>query len=337
VDCIAEFSRLLQVSRKGDSIFIDADKGDRLLLWKGNPSCQNTSHQLPPGFHSVKISDIFGDYEGTVVVQLFQKNEILDERILEHKPGTPWLVSDITRTDRNGRIPADMVLIPGAEIRLRLTNPEQLIPYPDHSEDTPLTVSPFLMDIYPVTNKQYHDFVEKTGYTPRDTTNFLKHWSAGIFKLDEANLPVVYIDLEDARAYARWAGKRLPSEAEWQLAAQGTDGRIWPWGNKMEENRCNRSGGRLTPVDAFPQGSSPYGAQDLIGNVWQLTGDVYENGSYTYVIIRGGSFFDPTSSWWYVKGGPQPLDQTQMLILMSPGFDRCSTIGFRCARDITEK
>jgi formylglycine-generating enzyme required for sulfatase activity len=337
VDCIAEFSRLLQVSRKGDSLYIDAVKGDRLLLWKGNPSCQNTSHRLTPGFHSLKISDIFGDYEGKIVVQLFRGKEILDARILEHKTGTSWLASDIDRTDHTGLIPPGMVLIPGAEIKLRLTNPEQLIPYPDYNEDAPLTVSPFLMDVYPVTNKQYHDFIEQTGYTPLDTCNFLKHWSAGIFKPGEANLPVVYINLEDAKAYARWAGKRLPSEAEWQLTAQGTDGRKWPWGNQMEEGRCNQSGGHPTSVDAFPRGSSPFGVRDLIGNVWQLTGDVYENGSYTYMIIRGGSFFDPASSWWYVKGGPQPLDQTQMLILMSPGFDRCSSVGFRCARDIMQK
>jgi len=137
--------------------------------------------------------------------------------------------------------------------------------------------------------------------------------------------------------YAAWAGKRLPSEAEWQLAAQGVDGRKWPWGDQMDQGRCNPGGIGLTDVDAYARGSSPYGVRDLVGNAWQLTDDVYENGSYTFVIIRGGSYFDPDSSRWYVKGGPQPLDRTQMLLLMSPGYNRCSTVGFRCVKDIITK
>ena len=334
VDCIAEFDRLLDVSRAGDSIFIVTDEGDHINIWKGNPSYQDKSHQLPPGNHRLKISDIFSDYTGTIVIQLFNKNEIIDECILEQEQGRAWLVSVPARSDVTGTVPAEMVLIPGSDISLRLSNTDQFIPYPDYQVDIPVRISSFLMDVYPVTNGQFYDFLEATGYSPVDTINFLKHWQAGTYKPGEAEMPVVYVDIEDARAYTRWVGKRLPSEAEWQLAAQGTDGRVWPWGNQLEEDRCNSSSGHLTPVNAFPGGSSPYGVQDLVGNVWQLTGDVYENGSYTYVMIRGGSFYDPASSWWYVKGGPQPLDRTQMLILMSPGFNRCSTVGFRCARDI---
>ncbi len=71
----------------------------------------------------------------------------------------------------------------------------------------------------------------------------------------------------------------------------------------------------------------------MVGNVWQLTNDVYDNGSYRFVIIRGGSYYNPESSIWYVKGGPQPLDRTQMLLLVSPGFNRNATVGFRCVKD----
>ena len=337
VDCVAEFNRLLEVSRTGDSMIISADEGDHILAWKGNPSYQNENHRLTAGSNRIRISDLFGDYSGTIVVQLFREDEIIDERILQNEQGESWLASKPSKTSFTNTIPAGMVMIPGAEISLGLTNPDQFIPYPKYSKQVPVRILPFLMDIYPITNKQYYDFLKATGYSPADTTNFLKHWQAGSYKPGEDNLPVVYVDLEDAMAYARWAGKRLPTEAEWQLAAQGTDGRIWPWGDRMEDDKCNRSDGHLTPVSAFPGGSSPYGVQDLVGNVWQLTGDVYENGSYTYVMIRGGSFFDPVSSEWYVKGGPQPLDHIQMLILLSPGFDRCSTVGFRCARDIISK
>ena len=87
------------------------------------------------------------------------------------------------------------------------------------------------------------------------------------------------------------------------------------------------------PVDAFPEGKSPFGMMDLTGNVWQLTGDVYNNGTYYFVIMKGGSFYKPTSSWWYVKGGPQPNNWHQQLLLVSPSFDRNATVGFRCVKD----
>jgi formylglycine-generating enzyme required for sulfatase activity len=86
-------------------------------------------------------------------------------------------------------------------------------------------------------------------------------------------------------------------------------------------------------VDAFPKGISPFNIADMVGNVWQMTNDVYDNGSYFFNIIRGGSYYKPTSSWWYVKGGPQPLNKTQMLLLVSPGFNRNATVGFRCVMD----
>jgi len=147
----------------------------------------------------------------------------------------------------------------------------------------------------------------------------------------------VYVSYEDMKAYATWAGKRLPSQAEWQLAAQGTDGRKWPWGNEFHGTSCNNSFGRPTPVDAFPKGKSPYNVMDMVGNVWQMTGDMYFNGNNYFSIIRGGSYFNPESSWWYVKGGPQPLDKTQIMLLVSPGYDRSPTVGFRCAKDVDRK
>ncbi|MGB8490203.1 MAG: SUMF1/EgtB/PvdO family nonheme iron enzyme, partial [Bacteroidales bacterium] len=142
------------------------------------------------------------------------------------------------------------------------------------------------------------------------------------------------LSYEDMKAYAKWAGKRLPTQAEWQLAAQGTDGRKWPWGNEFHATFCNNGFDKATPVDAFPKGMSPYGVVDLVGNVWQMTNDMYFDGSYYFTVIRGGSFYKPVSSEWYIEGGPQPLDKTQIMLLVSPGFDRSSTVGFRCVKDI---
>jgi len=144
---------------------------------------------------------------------------------------------------------------------------------------------------------------------------------------------MVWISHEDARAYARWKGKRLPSKMEWQFAAQGTDGRIWPWGNHFDSSLCNYASGHTSPVHKFPEGKSPFGVEDLCGNVWQLCEDTYFNGSFSFSLIRGGSFYKPTSSWWYIQGGPQPNHRTQMLLKTAPGFDRSDTVGFRCVCD----
>jgi len=131
--------------------------------------------------------------------------------------------------------------------------------------------------------------------------------------------------------------KRLPTETEWQYAAQGADMRKFPWGNKMDSLKCNYRLNHPTPVSVYPQGASPFGVEDMIGNVWQLTNDLYDIGSYCYTIIKGGSFYHPTSSIWYITGGPLPADHPEMLLLISPGLDRNGTVGFRCVKDGEDK
>lgn len=189
------------------------------------------------------------------------------------------------------------------------------------------------MDQYPVTNREWLIFMKRTHYVPSDTNNFLKHWVGEAIPVGQENCPVVYIDLDDAKAYASWAGKRLPTEMEWQYTAQGTDMRKYPWGNTMDTSKCNDNLNHPTPVEVHPQGASPFGVEDMTGNVWQLTSDIYEVGSYNYVIIRGGSYYHPTSSPWYVTGGPLPVYHPEMLLLMAPGLDRNGTVGFRCVMD----
>jgi formylglycine-generating enzyme required for sulfatase activity len=177
------------------------------------------------------------------------------------------------------------------------------------------------------------EFLQATKYVPEDPVNFLKHWNDGNIPEGLEEHPVVYVSLEDARAYADWAGKRLPSEKEWQYAASGNEGFDWPWGHEFDSTRCNNASGNTSAVDAFRKGKSPFGVMDLTGNVWQFTADVYDNGTYYFVILKGGSHYNSTASWWYVKGGPQPNYWHQQLLLVSPSFDRNSTVGFRCVRD----
>jgi len=333
VDCIAEFPRLLKVRMTRDSLFVRSRKGDEIRIWNGNPSYQNEYKSVKTGEHSFQLSDIFTSIESKLVVQLMKDEELLDVRIFKLETGIARLISKVERTVPPVSMPNDMIEIPAGGFKMYQETQHSFIPYPVYDTGRTIKISRFFMDKYPVTNNQFYDFMESTGYSPEDETNFLKHWIDGKYPRGSKNQPVVYISYEDALAYAQWAGKRLPTEAEWQYAAQGNDGRLYPWGNEMDSTNCNIGLNKLTLVNEFPGGGRRFGVMDLVGNIWQLTNDVYYNGSYYFIMIRGGSYYNPTSSWWYVKGGPQPLNKTQMLLRVSQGFERNATVGFRCVMD----
>ena len=141
---------------------------------------------------------------------------------------------------------------------------------------------------------------------------------------------MVWVDLEDARAYARWADKRLPREEEWhQAAGRG----LWPWGDLFDAARCNGDSGDTTAVDRFPAGASPCGCLDMCGNVWEWTESERDDGHTRYAIVRGGCHRVVVGSKWYRASGAQPNDVHEKVLLMYPGLDRCATIGFRCVQD----
>ena len=337
VDCIAEFPCLIGAEIAGDSIKVRSESGGSLLLWKGNPAQKNTCKEIKmPCDTSMRIKDLFGYYEGKIVLQLIEDKKLKDEVILRISGNEQRIISKVIPTVRSEVLPAEMVLVPGSNVLMELTGGDDFIPYPDLPGNG-IVVDSFIIDRYPVTNAQYYEFITLSGYRPSDTSGYLRHWQSGMFKQGQDKYPVVNLSYEDMSSYARWAGKRLPTQAEWQLAAQGTDKRRWPWGNDFHATYCNNSFGRQTPVDAFPKGQSPYGVMDMVGNVWQMTNDIYFNGTYYSAVIRGGSFYKPDSSWWYLQGGPQSLDKTQILLLVSPGFDRSATVGFRCVKDIDSK
>ncbi|MBM3477070.1 MAG: hypothetical protein FJX75_27700, partial [Armatimonadetes bacterium] len=200
----------------------------------------------------------------------------------------------------------------------------------------PTELPPFFIDQCEVTNAEFARFLQATGYRPKCRTNFLKHWPRGKMPPELAHHPVVYVGLGDARAYARWAGKRLPTEFEWHRAAQGDDGRTWPWGNESDPAKCNGSGG-TKPVGSYPAGRGPFGCDDLAGNVWEWTESERSDGHTRFCIIRGGSWFKAEGSVWYMPGDPQPNTSHAKFILLYPGLDRCSTIGFRCVKDLRGK
>ena len=176
----------------------------------------------------------------------------------------------------------------------------------------------FLIARYPVTNDEYLRFVKATGHRSPKT------WTAEGFRPGQDRHPVVSVSWEDAVTYAQWAGLRLPSEAEWEKAARGTDGRQYPWGNEFIPENCNTSEAKTDgtrPVDAHPGGASPYGVMDMAGNVWEWTSTGYdETGQWQ--VLKGGS--------WDFKG---ILDaRCAQRVYFRPAF-RNGAVGFRCARD----
>lgn len=168
-------------------------------------------------------------------------------------------------------------------------------------------VSTFSIDRYEVTNAQFMAFVKATGYvTDAEKKNEANTWRTA-FTAGKENHPVVWMSWNDANAYCKWAGKRLPTEAEWEKAARGTDARIFPWGNNWDPNKLNVwvSGPQDTSkVGSYPDGASPYGVMDMAGNVWEWVADwygplYYQTGENTDPkgppagedrVLRGGSF-----------------------------------------------
>jgi len=194
----------------------------------------------------------------------------------------------------------------------------------------------FYMDTYPVTNADFEKFLNATHYHPKDDHNFLRDWKNGAYPTGAGNKPVTWVSLEDAQAYARWAGKRLPREWEWQYAAQGSDGRQYPWGNDWDASAVPEAehGRDLPPaadVNAHPKGASPFGVMDMVGNVWQWT-DEFRDDHTRAGILRGGSHYRPAGSLWYFPEAYR-LNEHGKLLLMAPSIDRAGTVGFRCVVD----
>ncbi|MGH9582232.1 MAG: formylglycine-generating enzyme family protein [Bryobacteraceae bacterium] len=199
-----------------------------------------------------------------------------------------------------------------------------------------MQIKPFYIYKYPVTNAEFKKFLGATHYRPKDGLDFLHDWKKGTYPAGWGNKPVTWVSFGDARAYAKWVGKRLPHEWEWQFAAQGLDGRMYPWGNKWQPSAVpvpdqGRTLRGPDDVNAHPAGASPFGVMDMVGNIWQWT-DEYADEHTRAGILRGGSYYQPQGSIWYF---PQAYrnDRHSKLLLMAPSYDRAGTLGFRCVVD----
>jgi formylglycine-generating enzyme required for sulfatase activity len=205
-----------------------------------------------------------------------------------------------------------------------------------------ITLPPFFIDRTEVTNADYKKFLDATRHEPPP------NWKGGTYPEGKDNYPVTSVTWQDASDYAAWAGKRLPTEAEWEAAARGSDGRLYPWGNewqpalgniglKPKDVKSSEYASDIKQVGQYSQGASPAGALDMIGNVWEWTADkfaLYEGGinklpdhikidpAKVYRVIRGGAFDGSKihdASYRGLLDASQPYPK----------------VGFRCVKDAT--
>ena len=234
---------------------------------------------------------------------------------------------------RIGDEPNEMVLVPAGEFTMG-TNDR----LPDEGPEHKVTLPAFYIDKYEVTNLQYKKFIDAT------QRKSPKHFRNRTFPEGKADHPVTYVSWHDADDYCHWAGKRLPTEQEWEKAARSTDGRNYPWGNDFGIDRANtpqrwmvlEKEGDTTPVGAFPSGVSAYGAYDMSGNVWEWTASWYkphpgntritENYGEKYKVLKGGSWWDCS----FYKCGISAPSYNRSFFLQST---KNKSFGFRCAKD----
>ena len=193
----------------------------------------------------------------------------------------------------------------------------------------------FYIDKFEVTNQQYKQFLSETGYTPKHYLDYEPY--------NTPNFPAAVLEWEDAVAYADWAGKRLPTEAEWEKAARGTDGRIWPWGDEWDGTKLSGNDGtglkdgykETAPVGQFPQGASPYGAHDMAGNLWEWVSDWYDPNYYQTAPPNVNPKGPETGDGHVLKGGgwAENLDFTRCANRLG-GNPGSLLRGFRCAMDV---
>jgi len=217
----------------------------------------------------------------------------------------------------------EMVAVPAGEFLMGSDDPEA-----DANEKpaSKVFVKAFSIDKFEVTNTRYLRCIEAEVCT--------RPVGRGYDDPTKANLPVTIISWQQAVAYCRWVGKRLPTEAEWEKAARGTEGRRYPWGDRIEADRAN-VGYTLgtTAVGSNSKGSSPYGAMDMAGNVWEWTSSLYKPYPYDphdgredlsakgSRVERGGSWYHPP---WHAR--------TTRRTAAGHIYRRISDLGFRCAK-----
>ena len=200
----------------------------------------------------------------------------------------------------------------------------------DEKPQRTVLLNSYWMDTYPVTNADYKAFVDATGHRRPP------HWPDGVYAYHTLNHPVTNVSWHDAAAYAAWAGKRLPTEAEWEKAARGTMGQTFAWGDAYRKDKVNSGNeyGGTTPVDQFEEGCSPYGVVDICGNVLEWCADWYYD-EYYRTAPRDNPGGPPGGDYRIVRGGFYGDNKAGVRCAArhwAPPSNMQDHIGFRCAK-----
>ncbi|MFQ5507971.1 MAG: formylglycine-generating enzyme family protein [Leptospirillia bacterium] len=197
----------------------------------------------------------------------------------------------------------------------------------------------YYIDETEVTNDAYAAFVTAAGHRPPD------HWRGARTPPEgTGNHPVTHVSWHDAVAFCKWSGNKvLPTETQWEKAARGKSGLIYPWGNKFDYEATNASRGHTMPVGSFPSGNSPYGVKDMVGNVWEWTADWYkaypgsdlkdDRFGERYRVLRGNSWasvghYPDREVFLEIVAG---TSRASYRLYMAPE-GRLNDVGFRCAK-----
>lgn len=231
-----------------------------------------------------------------------------------------------TNTPKPPDVSGKMVFIPGGaaiigsdeqelDSVLRTWNGVSRDTLMDESPKQTVPIQGFSIDQYEVTNAQYKQFVDAEQYPVPP------HWVNGTYPEGTENHPVTYVLWDDAQAYAQWAGKRLPSADEWELAARGVQGQIFPWGTTFEPQDANVAQPQTgtAAVGSYPQDKSPYNVYDMGGNVMEWTATNYGENK-DFFILKG-------SSW-----SGKPFEARGANQSPGEGLYQLPNIGFRCVK-----
>ena len=229
-----------------------------------------------------------------------------------------------------------LMYVPAGEFLMGAADDDELADDDERPQHT-VYLDAFWIDQTEVTNAMYAQCVAAGGCEAQDLVD--SQTRTGYFEDPAyANYPTTHVSWEEAVAYCTWAGRRLPTEAEWEKAARGTDGRLWPWGNaEPDETRLNflgNEGGDTTEVGAYPDGASPYGALDMAGNLYEWTADWYSPTYYAESPSENpvGPAEDPDERH-SLRGGYFDTSAKYVRVTERDGqsFNRPPWIGFRCA------